>query len=311
MGKEGRAAKIAPVMVILAGICWGIVGIFTRELSQAGLSALQISFVRSCVTAVFLFLYLLIYDRKKLRIQLKDLWVFLLSGGVGTVFCNFCYLTTIQNASLSVAAIFLYTAPFMVVLFSRWVFREKITVRKGVALVVAFSGSALAVGVIGSARALGLTDLLIGLGAGMGYATYSILSRVALKKYDPFTVTAYTFLVATVVLLPFCGITDVVTKVAASGRVAANSALMGIVSTMLPCVSYTFALRHMETGKASILSFVEPLVATLAGVLVFHETLTLQNSVGMLMIFCAVVLLNAKLKRWGQSRLTTETKEMK
>lgn len=309
MEKEGREAKIAPAMVILTGICWGCVGIFTRELSHGGLSTMQISFVRSAVTAIFLVIYLLIFDRRKLRIRLKDLWFFLLTGGIGTVFCNICYFTTIQNASLSVAAIFLYTAPFMVVLFSRWIFHEKITAKKGVALVVAFSGSALAVGVIGSARTLGLTALLIGLGAGFGYATYSILSRVALKKYDPFTVTAYTFFVAAVMLLPFCGISDVAAKVAASGRVAVSSALLGIVTTVVPCVSYTFALQHMETGKASILSFVEPLVATLAGILVFHEALTPQNGAGMAMIFCAVVLLNAKLKRRAQSK-HAEAKEM-
>ena len=48
----------------------------------------------------------------------------------------------------------------------------------------------------------------------------------------------------------------------------------------------------METGKASIMAFVEPMVSLLLGVMVFGEVLTLQNMIGVIGILGAVVLLN-------------------
>lgn len=48
----------------------------------------------------------------------------------------------------------------------------------------------------------------------------------------------------------------------------------------------------METGKASIMAFIEPMVSLLLGVMVFGEVVTLQNMIGVAGIVVAVALLN-------------------
>ena len=73
---------------------------------------------------------------------------------------------------------------------------------------------------------------------------------------------------------------------------------LSLVSTVLPFVCYTTGLAHMETGKASIMAFIEPMVSLLIGVLVFGEVLTLLNVFGVVMILCAVVLLNLPEKKF-------------
>ena len=65
----------------------------------------------------------------------------------------------------------------------------------------------------------------------------------------------------------------------------------------LPYFLYTYGLTGLETGKASILASVEPVVATLIGILVFHETLTPVALAGILLVLAAVVLLNLKTKQ--------------
>ena len=72
---------------------------------------------------------------------------------------------------------------------------------------------------------------------------------------------------------------------------------LGILSTFLPFVFYTNGLREMEAGKASVLAFAEPMVATLAGIVIFKEALHLQNVMGILMIFGAIVLLNLPVEK--------------
>ena len=69
---------------------------------------------------------------------------------------------------------------------------------------------------------------------------------------------------------------------------------LGLVSTFFPFVSYTLGLRQMEAGKASVLAFSEPMVAAVAGIVVFGEMLRVENVLGILLIFTALVVLNSR-----------------
>ena len=56
---------------------------------------------------------------------------------------------------------------------------------------------------------------------------------------------------------------------------------------MIPFLSYTLGLRTVEASKAGILATIEPLVATLVGILVFFEPLTLLSGSGIVLILLA------------------------
>ena len=58
--------------------------------------------------------------------------------------------------------------------------------------------------------------------------------------------------------------------------------------------NYTLGLRQMEAGKASVLAFSEPMVAAVAGIVVFGEMLRVENVLGILLIFTALVVLNSR-----------------
>lgn len=283
----------APILVILAGACWGIIGIFTRILSQIGFSSLQITASRCFVTALCLIIYLAIKDRDKLKIDFKDIWYFLGTGIGSIVFFNICYFLTIEQTTLSIAAILLYTAPFFVIILSAIFFNEKITPKKIIALIIAFVGCILITGIVGG-QSVRLTSLgiLTGIGSGIGYALYSIFGRVALKKYDTITVTSYTFIVASLSLIPFSKL-NYMAEVIINNKIAlVNVLLLGVLSTLIPFLLYTKGLQNMETGKAAIMAFVEPMVATIAGIVLFKEQINLQNALGIFLIFISLILLN-------------------
>lgn len=318
-----RNTALSVIMILIAAAAWGIIGIFSRRLFAAGLSVLQITFIRCIIAAAGMGIILLLTDRKGFHIRLRDFWMFLGTGLISIVFFNVCYFLTIQRASLSAASVLLYTAPCFVMLMSAWFFKERITAQKLIALVIAFLGCALASGfalgdlgmiakmsgsVSGGVGSLAFTGgftgggigtfaLLTGLGSGFGYAMYSIFGKVALKRYRPFTVIFYTFVVATVALLPFVKISSILSVIGSnSGNISAGLGL-GVISTLLPFVLYTSGLRHIEAGKASVLAFAEPMVATIAGIVIFSEPLYLKNAAGILMIFLAIVMLNIPLRK--------------
>ena len=283
------------LLILLAGTFWGSMGLFTRPLNGYGLSALHLVFLRLGLGALLFALLLLLRDRAGLRIALRDLPLFLALGLLSVLFFTYCYFRAIELLPLSTAAILLYTSPIWVMLMSALFFRESVTGRKLLALALAFLGCVL---VSGLSRGGGAKGLLLGLGAGFGYALYSILGTIALRRYRPLTVTFYTFLIAAAGSFLLCDRASLVTGLSA---VKADGLLWlvpaaALVTAVIPYLSYTVGLRTTEASRAAILATVEPVVATVLGALVYREHLSLPAFLGILLVLSAIVLLNLKKK---------------
>ena len=292
---ENKKRKFGPALILLAGCFWGSMGIFVRRLDSFGFSSIQIVSIRVTLAALIFCILLLVKDPSGFRIAGKDIPLFLGLGFGSILFFTVCYFTAITMMPLSTAAILLYTSPIWIMLMSVLFFHEKLTGRKILALVLAFAGCVLVSGVSG--EGLSLKGLLIGLGSGLGYGLYSILGTVALRRYSPCTVTTYTFVFAAVGSWLICRPADMLAKFAAAENLPGLILfcfLTALVTAVIPFLAYTLGLRTVEASRAGILATVEPMVATLFGILVFSEPLTLLSGIGMLLILAAVVLLNRK-----------------
>ena len=288
--------KLAPFLVILAGCLWGTMGIFVRHLNAIGLEAMEIVEARAVLTAAAMFAALVLFRRDLLRVNIRDLWVFAGGGIVSVILFNFCYFQTIQRASLSTAAILLYTSPVFVLLLSVPLFGEKLTRKKLICLVLAITGCALASGLAGG-MALSPMTLLFGLGSGFGYGLYSIFSRFALQKgYHPITITAYIFLFGALGGIP---LTDFGQLIRVAGADGSNLAYLGaytLVTTIVPYISYTTGLQQVENGVAAVLACIEPVMATVFGIFFFSEMPDLSGWLGILLVLIALTALNLQPK---------------
>ena len=65
----------------------------------------------------------------------------------------------------------------------------------------------------------------------------------------------------------------------------------------LPYLLYTYGLSGLSNGKASIMASIEPVVATLVGVTVYSEKLSLAGGLGIVLVLSAIVLLNLRSKK--------------
>ena len=292
---EKAKRNIGPALILLAGCFWGSMGIFVRRLTDYGFSSIQIVAIRVTLAALVFCILLFIKDPSDFRISVKDIPLFLGLGFGSILFFTVCYFTAITMMPLSTAAILLYTSPIWIMLMSVLFFREKLTGRKLLALVLAFAGCVLVSGISG--EGMTLTGLLVGLGSGIGYGLYSILGTVALRRYSPYTVTTYTFVFAALGSWLICRPAEMLAKFAAAPNLPGLvffCVLTALVTAVIPFLAYTLGLQTVEASRAGILATVEPLVATLIGVAVFSEPLTLLSGLGILLILAAVVLLNGK-----------------
>lgn len=285
---------MAYVYVFLGAALWGIIGLFVDELSQAGFSSLQIVTLRVVSASVMLTLFVAGKNSDLLKIEIRDSFSFIGTGIFSIVFFNWCYFTAIEEVSLSIAVILLYTGPAFVVILSRIFFNEPMTTRKIGALLITLLGCTLVIQVLPiGANHISWHGILVGLGSGFGYALYSIFGKHALKKYHPLTVITYTFVFASVVMLPTSGLTISGSDLQ-STHVWLQILGLGFFPTALAYFLYTTGLSLVESGRASIAATVEPVVATLVGVLIFNEILTSYQIIGILLVLAAVILVQFK-----------------
>lgn len=286
-------SKIAVFLVLIAGIFWGMIGLFVRKLNAIGFASMDIVAIRAITTSIMLFVFLFVFDRKKLYIRVKDIWCFAGTGILSIVFFNYCYFKAITLTSLSLAAILLYTAPAIVMLLSAVLFREKITRIKIISLVLTFVGCVLVTGVVTGMKNINVGGIMIGLGAGFGYALYSIFSRFALQKgYHSLTISFYTFLFAVIGTMPFANYLGIYEICSNDWKIVIYIMVFGLVSTVLPYIAYTRGLKDMENSKASIIASIEPVTATLLGVAAFYEKLSMLEILGIILVLGAIVVSN-------------------
>ena len=292
---NAKSPAVSALLVLTAGCLWGFMGLLVRSTDSLGLGSMETCFLRALVTAAVMLILLLLFDRPALKVRLKDLWCFAGTGIVSMSFFNYCYFKTIMLTSLSVAAVLLYTAPVFVVLLSAPLFGEKLSRRKLLAALAAFLGCAFVSGIVGGAGRLSVSGILFGLGSGIGYALYSIFGRYALERgYGSVTISFYTFVFA---LVPSSLLADTGSALAALtgdlGQFAFLSLLILMV-TLAPYLLYTKGLRGLENGTASILASVEPVVATLLGLLLYSEKLGFWNILGITLVLLSILLINRR-----------------
>ncbi len=278
--------------VILAGVLWGVISIFINNLSAAGLDSLQISLARLFVAAVGFTGFLAIKDPSRLRIRLKDVWMFIGTGIISVALFNTCYFYTMISSGASVAVVLLYTSPVWIMLMSAVLFKERITIRKCAVVLITLLGCMLVTGLLTGNVSITAFSLLTGIASGVFYGLYTIFGKFALKKYDSLTVTAYTFLFGFIGSIPLGKPVQTIKLLINEPKVLIFVVGIGIVSTILPYVFYTMGLKYLDSGRASILVAVEPLVGAVIGMTLYHEDHNFMKILGIVLILAAIVILN-------------------
>lgn len=294
--KTEKKGALGGILIVIAGLFWGSMGLFVRHLNSLGFTSIQVACLRLVAAGILFALILLIKDPKGFKISPKDIPLFLALGLVSILFFTCCYFTAIRLMTMSTAAILLYTSPIWVMILAVFFLKEKINTKKIIALVLAFAGCVLVSGFGGKVTPVGI---LVGLGSGLGYGLYSIFGSFALKKYSPLTVTCYTFLIAGAGSVFVSNPADLITKISSNGN---KPALLGfvlltsVITAVIPFLLYTLGLNRTTAGRAAVLATVEPAAATLFGFFVMKETIGPVAVLGILLVFAAIMILSIRNK---------------
>ena len=278
---------LAPISILIAGVLWGFMSLFTRTLSSLGIPAMSISCIRMIVSAVLLWAFLLIFKRDALKIKLKHLPFLALIGILTMFLMSVCYITAIEMTSASVAAILLYTSPVFIFIFSLIFFKEKITPVKALALFGTLIGSALVVRAYEpSSLGSNIPNILIGLLAGICYSMVTILGKIAKTKCKPEANSGLMLIFGSLV---FLFVRPPHTIVLPDMWVLAVYVWLAVMGSVVP---YWLYLKGLGTGidgsYASVAATIEPVVATVLGAACFREGIEVLQIVGIVIVLLSV-----------------------
>lgn len=281
------------LLAVLAGVCWGIISIFVRHLNGAGFDSFQIMTYRAWCSVLLLLIYMSLRDSSLLKIKLKDIWIFLGTGLLSLTFFSYCYLTNIIRSGAAIAVVMLYTSPIFVMIMSIIFFKEKMSLKKGIALLMTLLGCSLVSGLfeaISMGTQIDSYGLLLGLGSGFGYALYSLFAGFALKRgYASLTISFYTFLFSGIALLFMLGPIRIVSVLS----VPILPWLLGaaLICTAIPYIAYTAGMKRIEISRAAVIVTIEPLVGAVLGIAAYGEGAGITKIAGIILILASVVML--------------------
>lgn len=287
--------KIYLILPILAGIMFGSGGVFVRTLTQNGIDSTTLLFLRFSIAIIPILIAILFTDKNLLKINLKDIPLILVCA-MCIVGLNLCYNESMNSISLSLAAVLLSLAPIYVLIFAFVVFREKITSKKIICMILAIFGCILMTGLLeNSLSSIPLHGIMAGIGAGLFWAVYLMASKKSIENgKHTYTILFYSIIFLSIGLIPFTHFNQV------SSFININPVLTilfliihSTFSFALPYIFSTLSLNYIDSGVSSILlSGAEPFAALIFGFLIYSEIPSILMFCGFLLTIISMTMLS-------------------
>ena len=279
------------LLIALAATSWGTTGTATILLVRdAAMTPLVIGVVRLAVAAVVL--ALLARLRGPLSVARADVGPCIAMGACMAVF-QAGYFTAVVLVGVALAALIaICSAPLTIAVLARVALGERLSTRGIIALAVGVIGTALlivgprGVAEVGPRFAVGVA---LALTAGVAYAVYVVIAKASLARTRPLPLAAATFLAGAVWLAPVLLWADVPARQLVVGWPLLL--YLGVVATGLAYAAYTTGLTSVSAAAAGLVSLLEPLTATVLGVVIFHERLGGLGILGAVLLGSALIVL--------------------
>jgi drug/metabolite transporter (DMT)-like permease len=274
----------------------------SRVIQAAGVDSMTLTTVRCTGTAVVLMAFaFLSRDRVRLPRGGREIAVVLGFGLTGVAAVQYFYFVAISRLPVGIALLLEFTAPVLVALFARFIYRERVRSRVWLAIGLSLCGLAL-VAQVWSGLTLDTVGVLAGLAAAVSLATYFLLGEHSVSDESPLHVIAKAFVVAAVfwnLVRPVSGLfeTDLTAARSLGGALDGLTApvwllvlWMVLLGTVAPFFAELSALRHLTATEVTVIGMVEPVGAVILGWLWFREALTFAQVCGIALVLTGIVL---------------------
>lgn len=290
MTKRDQIAGSKTAFVVLAALFWGLSGGIGGILTSQGWDPVVVSFYRGSIGFLFVLSWLALRPCDS-GLASRRLWFWSVIAGLGVAGNFVFYFVSIAEGSVAVAATLMYCAPVFVYLVSFTLKLEKPTLFKWAAIAMVMVGVVLLTGIyeIGAGE---VTLLAAGAGllSGLSYAVFIFGFKYAAPHGSPQAILVIAFAVLAALLISLGDADQTVAVLKAPSWPLFVG--LGVVGAGLSFIFYIIGLKHTAPAVASVVAMVEPVTASLFGVVVLKESLAGMQMVGMGLILITVTALS-------------------
>ena len=271
---------------------WGLMSIFSRVLSAADYTSLEIAYIRCLVAGIGLALINGKKDPSILRVRKKGIMTSLIFGAVTYTVGFLSYAYSVERIPAAMTAVLSFTSPIWVCLIGVVVFHERVKGKKIFAIICCLLGAVLITNLLG---AQDIRFDLLGMGAavmnGVGIALQVSVPRYFEKQYRKDTMLTYGFLGAAGFMALFVDHGKIIGSFLAPGglKVLLSALALSVFCTLIANTIFVKSASYVEPATTTILSALEVVVGAIVGLLLFGETLTFVQIIG------AVIIVSASL----------------
>jgi drug/metabolite transporter (DMT)-like permease len=279
------------ICALIACAVWGSVYVSVKIGLNGGLKPLTFAGVRFFASGLILLAGAAFMGR--LKFSLRDFWVIGLFGIFQTGVQNALFFTGVEYTNASVAAIFINTAPFFVILAAPMFFSaSRLSVPRVAGTLVGFGGVLVTSWnpeVMKGHYEVGVMFLIL---SAMTWAGSNIAAKKIMSRRDTLTVTGMQMVMGAAPLIAAGYIFE--GKFMAGVNRSGWFALIYLVvfATMIPFLFWYKALKLGEVGRVSIFGFTLPILGVLTGWLILGDPVDLKIIIGMAMVAFGIITVN-------------------
>jgi drug/metabolite transporter (DMT)-like permease len=206
-----------------------------------------------------------------------------------------------QTLSSSLTGLLLAMVPLVSAVLVVITGHERLGARRVVGLVIGFAGVAALVGIDihGGLLAVGAVAIVA-----VCYAVGPFILARYLSDSPDLGVVAASLVVAAVVYLPF-GVAQAPGAMPGA-RVVAAVVTLGVICTALAFVLFFRLIAEVGPARATVITYVNPAVALVLGVVVLNESFTLVTALGFALILVGSVLGTSRDRRRAETPVCAE-----
>ncbi len=273
-----NSKTIGYLSAVISTVLLGSVGIFVRNIE---VDEFIITLARLGIGFIFLIIFL-IPRREIPRLMLRNFSLPLISTGILLALTMLFYMKAINNSSLANAVFLLYLGPLIATGLTAIFLKEKFTYLNVGLLCIAFLGFLFLLEFKFTISLYNSQGFLWGAGAAICYALYIVLNRIIPKEINSMTRSFYQFLFGLIIMLPF-----LFTATNLSISIKDIYWLTGIAffQGFLAITLIIIAIKNLKAVEYGTISYIEPLVASLIGFILYSEQLTILQLIGCAIVF--------------------------
>ena len=273
----------------MAAVLWGTTGT-AQALAPAGAGALSIGALRLLVGGLALLAFAYFRHRMIPAAALRRSFGALFLAGMCMAAYQVLFFAGVACTGVAVGTIVgIGSSPVLAGALASIVRKEKPGWRWALATSLAVTGCALMV-VFGSQIQVNSMGLLLAVGAGAAYATFTLLTKRLLESQALEGMMAVSFCLGALVLSPVL-LTERL-EWGLTWRGAAVILHLGFFATALAYILFGYGLRLLPVATAVTLSLAEPMTAGLLGVLILREKLAAHTLFGIALILSGLLILS-------------------